>query len=179
MRKVLVTVGLLAGATWLGTSALNACGDKFLLIGHGAGFQKGYAAVHPASILIYVQGKSAKALAIRDPQLAAGLKRAGHKVNVLEDRARLIQTLNSARYDIVLADFSDAIALESEVRASNAKPALVPVMYDPSKADMADAEKQFVCLLKAPEKITHFLNVIDDLMKTRLDAAKATSPKSK
>jgi len=31
---------------------LSACGDKFLRVGRSARF-KGYAAVHPASILIY------------------------------------------------------------------------------------------------------------------------------
>ena len=178
MRRLSLTLLLLAGSAWFGWNDLSACGDKFLLIGQGARFQRGYAAVHPASILITLHQKSDKALAVGDPQLAASLKQAGHKVQILEDPSRLTETLSSARYDIVLADFSDAIALESQVRAANAKPALVPVMYQPSKAEMAAAQKQFVCLLKAPERITYFLGVIDDLMKTRLDAAKARTPKT-
>jgi hypothetical protein len=179
MRKLSLIFCVLFGTAWIGTSALNACGDKFLLIGRGAGFQKRYAAVHPASILMLVPAKSDKALAIGDPEIPKSLRKAGHKVEILNDQARLTGQLNAARYDIVLADFSDAVALESEVRASNAKPALVPMMYQPSKAEMAAAEKQFICLLKAPEKITYFLNVIDDLMKTRLDAAKAATSQSK
>ena len=177
MRRLSFALLLLAGTAWLGWNDLSACGDKFLLIGQGARFQRGYAAVHPASILITLHVKSDKALAIRDPHLAAALKQAGHKVQILEDPAKLTETLGSGRYDIVLADFSDAITLEPQVRQANAKPALVPVMYQPSKAEMAAAEKQFVCLLKAPERITYFLGVIDDLMKTRLAAAKAGTPK--
>ena len=176
MRRMSLTLLLLAGTAWFGWNDLSACGDKFLLIGRGAQSQRGYAAVHPASILITLHQKSGKALAIGDPQLAASLKQAGHTVQVLEDPARLTETLSSGRYDIVLADFSDAIAIESQVRAASAKPALVPVMYRPSKAEMAAAEKQFVCLLKAPDRIAYFLRVIDDLMKTRLDAAKAGTP---
>lgn len=178
MRKFTLIFGVLLGTAWIGTNALNACGDKFLLIGRGVGFQKGYAAVYPASILILVPAKSGDAVAIGDPAIPKSLRKAGHKVEILEDHTSLTRQLNTGRYDIVLADFSDAVAVESEVRASNTKPALVPVMYQPNATEIAAAEKQFVCLLKAPEKINYFLNVIDDLMKTRLDAAKAAASTS-
>ena len=173
MRQLLLTLLLVMGPMTLGWDGVVACGDKFLLIA-GARALRAYVATHPASILLYRPAKSAKALAIQDPQLAAGLKQAGHEVDVLEDASRLSATLNAGHYDIVLADFADAIAFEPQVRQAATKPALVPVMYQRSRAEMAAAENQFVYLLKAPERISRFLTVLDDLMKTRLAARKNT-----
>ena len=171
MRRLLLVLLVVAGAVALNSDVVVACGDKFLVIA-GARALRGYAASHPAAILMYRPAKADKSLAIQDPQLAAGLKQAGHKVDVLDDASKLADTLNAGRYDIVLADFADAIAFEPQVRQAATKPALVPVMYQRSKADVAAAEKQFVCLLKAPERISRFLSVLDDLMKTR----KRTTP---
>lgn len=178
MRKIFLTVLLVAGAAWIGSNPLNACGDKFLLLGRGSSLGA-YAAVHPATILIVRHGKTGSPLVIDDPQLASGLQRAGHKVRTLDSPAKLTQTLSATRFDVVLADLSDAVAIEPQVRDASAKPALVPVVFDPTANELASAEKQFVCLLKAPEKVTHFLGVIDDLMKSRIAAAKAGNLKSK
>ena len=38
-------------------------------------------------------------------------------------------------------------------------------MYKSSEADIAAAMQQYGSVLKAPDKITYFLNVIDDVMK--------------
>jgi hypothetical protein len=59
---------------------LFACGDKFLLVGRGVRFQKAYAAIHPASILIVVPPKVVKNAAVRDGRLMTALKMAGHRV---------------------------------------------------------------------------------------------------
>lgn len=174
MQRRLLILVLAAGAVMLCSDVLVACGDKFLVIA-GARALRGYAASHPASILMYRPAKADKSLAIQDPQLAAGLKQAGHKVDVLDDASKLAEALNAGRYDIVLADFADAVAFEPQVRQAATKPALVPVMYQRSKAEIAAAEKQFVCLLKAPERISRFLSVLDDLMKTRRAAKRTTT----
>jgi hypothetical protein len=175
MRKLPLILGLVLATAWIGANPLDACSEKFLFIGRGVGFHKGYAAVHPASILIVVPAESGEAVAVGDPAIPRSLRKAGHKVDILKGQTGLTRQLNAARYDIVMADFADAVALELQIRAANTKPALVPVMYQPSEADFAAAQKQFVCLLKAPEKISYFLNLIDDLMETRLAAAKAAA----
>jgi hypothetical protein len=175
MRKLSLILGLLLAAAWIGASPLDACGEKFLFMGRGVGFYKGYAAVHPASILILVPAESGEAAAIGDPAIPKSLRKAGHKVEILKVHSGLTRQLDAAHYDIVLADYADAVALELQVRASNTKPALLPVMYQPSETDFAAARKQFAYLLKVPEKTSTFLNLIDDLMETRLDAAKAAA----
>ena len=59
---------ILAVATVLlqATNAAQACGDKFLLVGRGVEFHRAYAAVYPASIVIYSRLPGDAAKAIRD-----------------------------------------------------------------------------------------------------------------
>ena len=172
MRKFSAVLFLVAVTVCLSWSDLSACGDKFLLIGRGARFQRAYAAAHPASILVYTHQQSARAAAVRDPELLGSLKLAGHKVQTVEDQSKLQDLLKSGGYDIVIADFSDAATVEQHVRNATSKPAFVPVMYKPSKAESDAAQQQFACLLKAPDKISHSLGAIEDLMKARLNVAK-------
>src|SRR5258708_6435895 len=64
--------------------ALSACGDKFLLVGRGVRFQRAYAAIRPASILIVLPPKSVKSAAVRDSGLRKALTMAGHRVEVVQ-----------------------------------------------------------------------------------------------
>ena len=82
--------------------SVEACGDKFLLVGRGTRFQRAYAAIHPASIVVYAQPQRRAAKAIRDPRLQADLKLAGHKVLVAVDETALGRALDSGSVDLVL-----------------------------------------------------------------------------
>ena len=171
MRRTLVVVGLVAaGVVGLARDSVIACGEKYLHIAF-ARSQRVSRAAHPASILLFRPAKTAKSLAIQDPQFVSILEQAGHKVDVLDDPSLLGTKLAAHRYDIVLADFADAIAFEPQVRQAAASPALVPVLYQRSQAETAAAEKQFVCLLKVPVRTSQFLSVLDDLMRARADGA--------
>ena len=67
----------------------------------------------------------------------------------------------------MLADYSDAAGLEKEVRGSKTKPTLVPVVYNPTEAERAAAEKQYSCLVAPAKKNYEMLTVIDDAMASR------------
>ena len=54
------------------------------MLGRGVKFQRAYAAIYPASIVIYAQPQRSAAKAIRDPRLQSDLKLAGHRVSVVE-----------------------------------------------------------------------------------------------
>jgi hypothetical protein len=107
-----------------GTDGLQACGDKFLLVGRGVKFRQAYAAIYPASIVLYAQPQQSAAKAIRDPRLQSGLTAAGHRVTIAEDEGSLTHALESDRVDLILTDAADAdrILTASSVRAQ----ALVP-----------------------------------------------------
>ena len=70
-------------------AGIEACGDKFLLVGRGVKFQRAYAAIHPASILIYARPRTGAAMAIRDPNLQSSLKAAGHILSLVENEQAL------------------------------------------------------------------------------------------
>jgi hypothetical protein len=152
----------------LGAQAVSACGDKFLLVGRGVRFQRAYAAIHPASILIVVPPKSVKNAAVRDSHLQTALKMAGHRVELVP-QANLAEQIGRSRYDIILAERADALAIPDLVSAAPVKPSVVGVLEDPSAADLAEARQRLQAVLKTPQSLFEILKLVDDVMATRLD----------
>jgi hypothetical protein len=167
MRRValLLIVFLTLPPGWI---AADACGDKFLLVGRGAKFQRAYAAIYPGNILIYAHPRTGATAAIRDPQLQKNLKQAGHRVAMIEDAGLLEQALRSGGFDLVLADVLEAPTLDARVNESPSRPTPLYVMYEPDKAHAAALQKQYNCSLKASDKPNHYLSVIEDAMKARV-----------
>ena len=73
----------------------QACGDKFLMVGRGAKFQRAYASVYPGKLLIYAKPSSDPKAAIRDPQVHKALRQAGHTVSIIEDWGLLEQAVKT------------------------------------------------------------------------------------
>lgn len=167
MRKSLAALfGVLAGLVLVSQPVL-ACGDKLVLLGRGIRFQRMLATKHPATILVYLRPESGISAADREYHLGSLLKLAGHKPLAVTNAAEFTKELGSHSYDLVLTDYSDAAALEKEVRGSKAKPTLVPVVYNPTVAERAAAEKQFSCLVAPAKNNYEMLTVIDDAMASR------------
>jgi hypothetical protein len=152
---------------------LYACGDKFLLVGRGARFQKAYAAIHPAAILIVLPSKSVKNAAVRDSRLRTALKMAGHRVEVLQQPANLAEVLSRSRPDIILAERADASVIPDVGGGGQPKPTVIAVLEEPSSSELASASQQFEGVLKTPQPLSQILNLLDDVMKKRLGKARA------
>ena len=160
-----VVVGAALVAAFASASAdLNACGDKFLRAGRSAR-ARGYAAIHPASILIYKPTGTPKGL----KEFEALLKRAGHKSVTVQNAGGVSQAFTATKYDVVIADYAEAAHLKEELQSSPSKPWLLPVLSNATKAMAAEASKEFVCLIR-PEAMTKYdaLAQIDHLMERRL-----------
>jgi hypothetical protein len=153
-------------------SAAQACGDKFLVVGRGVRFQRAYAAVYQASIVVYAQPQRSAAKAIRDPRLQADLKAAGHHVLVVENEGALAKALESSRVDLVLTDVADADRSSTQAAASSSKPAVLPVMYEPTREEAKEVEARYHCRLKSSDHPDRYLATIDDAMKARADQRK-------
>src|SRR5438876_956838 len=151
MRKALAVVGVVLGSLFVGHTLAQACGDKLLALVGNVRAQRAYAAARPASILLYL-GRNSNGQTIGEPQLQSTLKLAGHKVQVVQDAGQVEQLLKSGRFDLVLADISEAATLSQQTMAAPSKPTLMPVMYKPSKPERAAAEKQYGLVLSAPGK---------------------------
>jgi len=162
MRRVLV-IGVIA--TVIASSVdVGACGDKFLRVGRSARFRR-YAAVHPAAILIYRPADSTRA-GIED--LKALLKQAGHRPVAVENGSNIVSALAAAQYDVAIADYADADHIKSEIQTTASKAQILPILYKPTKAVEAEAEKQYTCLIK-PHAMTKYdaLAEIDRLIDLR------------
>jgi hypothetical protein len=169
MRQILTAVAVAAVAA-AATADLDACGDKFLRVGRSARFRR-YAAVHPATILIYAPADATPA-GIKE--FEAILKRAGHRPVALANGADISRALAAAPYDLVIADYSDSSRIREDLRAIASRPGLLPILYKPSKTVAEQAEREFVCIIK-PHAMTKYdaLAEIDRLMQLRLQATAA------
>jgi hypothetical protein len=149
------------------TAAL-ACGDKLMLLSH-ARLRQIYRA-RPASILVYMRPNSAVPEIVRS---LPAVKESGlYKFYTVEDRGALDQALKGGKYDLLLADISDAEGLQQETRSSPSKPVVLPVVHKSSKAETMAAEKRFHCVLKAPSSANHYLDAIDEAMVVRMNTVR-------
>jgi hypothetical protein len=152
-----------------------ACGDKFVLVGRGVEFHRAYAAVYPASIVIYAKPQGRAARAISDPQLQKDLKLSGHRVLLVENDGQLARALESDRPDLILTDVADAERLSRQAAGSLSKPTVLPVMYQPTKEEAAAIEKSYQCRLTSADRADRYLSAIDNAMKIRADEKKKRS----
>jgi hypothetical protein len=174
MRKNLALALAFATIVGIGSEVVSACGDKFLLVGRGVSFQRAYAAIHPASILIVLPPKSVKSAAVRDSGLQKALKMAGHRVDVVQQPANLAEILSRSPYAIVLAERADASAIRAAAGDGQQNPSIVAVLEDASAADLATARQQVEYVLKTPQPVSQILNLLDDVMKARADGSRRT-----
>jgi hypothetical protein len=166
-RSVLILM-VAVGVTAL-SPLLEACGDKFLLVGRGARFQRVYASVYPGKVLIFARPSTDAKAAIRDPQLHKALRQAGHAVSVIEDWALLEQAMKTVPVDLVLVDVGEAERLQKVMTATPGSP---EPLYIASPGSAA-AAKQFICKLKASDRPVRFLDEVENVMKSRARRAKS------
>jgi hypothetical protein len=169
MRKVLILTIALAALPFVWQTA-EACGDKFLLVGRGAKFQRAYASVYPGNILIYARPSTSAKAAIRDPKLHKQLRQAGHAVSVIEDARLLEQALHSSAFDIVLADVVEAPSLEPQVAAASSRPNAMYVDHSSGSKETQALRAQYACPLKSSDRSITYLDKIENTMKARATA---------
>src|SRR2546428_12531816 len=158
--------GVVLVAMFVDTTSVTGCGDKLLVLGRGVRFQSDIP-VQPASILLYLHKGSPSFAVLNDPRLQSILREAGHKLQGTGNLQELQDALTTGKYDIVMADFSDAGSLESVVTSAPSKPVLVPFIFKGTKTAKADAtlaQKQYHCVLSAPNRVGHYLATVDKAM---------------
>jgi hypothetical protein len=168
LRIALLVVALIVSVPAIYPVA-RACGDKFLMVGRGARFQRAYASVYPGNVLIYARSSTDPKAAIRDPQLHKALRQAGHSVSVIEDWTLLEQALRTVPVDIVLVDVAEASRLRDLVTRSPAHPDALYVAFAPK---VKATSPEFVCRLKSSDRPLKYLDEIENAMKARSKHAK-------
>jgi hypothetical protein len=170
-RRLIISLicGVVLLALFVDGSSVRACGDKLLVLGRGVRFESDIP-IQPASILLFLHKGSPSFVVLNDPRLQSILREAGHKLQSAGTLQELEEALKAGKYDIVMADFSDASSLESVVGSAPSKPVLVPFIFKgtkTAKADAALAEKRYRCVLSAPNRVGHYLATVDKAMELR------------
>jgi len=174
MSGRLVCVGVLLATALVSPPEAGACGDKFLRMGRSARL-RGYAAVHPASILIYIPARATPS-SIR--QFETLLKRAGHTPRAVPHGTDLGLAIGDATYDVVIAAFADARQIEARLQSLPGPPNVLPVLHKPTADESAAAAAKYHCKLEPDAMTKHeALAEIDHLMERRLAARKPPATK--
>lgn len=149
-----------------------ACGDKFLRVGRSSRYRN-YASVYPSSILVYAAGWTRRGRVEFDLMLQRG----GHKPVVVTTAAALAQALAADRYAVVIANYRDAEEVAARFDGIPQKPALLPLLYKPTREENARAAAAYGWVLK-PEKMTRIqaLAELDHLLGSRQKELAAAAP---
>jgi len=126
--------------------------------------------LHPAAILVY-PGQAASATLIRSLQSQPAFRKVGYRFQLVEDSAALDNALKAGKYDLVVADVSDANEMSEEVSSAASRPVVLPVAFKASKQEQSAALKKYHCLLKAPGSPDNYLDAIDHAMELKLKGA--------
>lgn len=174
MRRVLTLIAvmvLLIPAFW---QVAHACGDKFLMVGRGARFQRAYASVYPGHVVVYARKSLGAKAVITDARLHKLLRQAGHTVSVIEDDSLLEQAVKSASTDVLLVDLTDAQRVDGLAAASVSHPKVLPVRPTGKSPELDRLQQQFASKLKETDNAIKWLDALEDLMKARIAARRAS-----
>jgi hypothetical protein len=164
MKRLPLLATMVVGMIALGPRMAAGCGDKFVMISGGSRVNR---SKFPSRVLVFMNPGSRIPAAEKEFHVEATLTAAGHKAKVVESEAEVEKALDSGSYDIVLADSADVPGLQKKCGASASKPAVLPLLYKPTAAELSAAEKEANCLVRPSRKSSDLLAVIDETMQDR------------
>jgi hypothetical protein len=148
-----------------GAAIVDACGDKFLLVGRGLAFGRAYASVYPGSILIYSQPATKPQI----NKLQQTVRKAGHRVAVVNTPTDLAARLLLQQTDIVIADAAVKADLDAQIATLATRPSVLYLVTN-AEQQRAEVQQDLANVVKNGEKPGRFLAVVEDIMKTRQQA---------
>jgi ABC-type amino acid transport substrate-binding protein len=154
-----IATAAIAFAIALACQPARACGEGQFNMGQGLRYQ-GYLAPHPATVLVYDDGAGDRRA------LYAGLQKAGHKVTVVGSADAMSQALQAGRYDVVIADFDDAAALQTRASGTSPKPGVLPVVAR-SRRNAPEVSSRFKLFLLDGASLGQYLKGINQLLSMR------------
>src|SRR5215470_16917905 len=157
--RAFVSGALLAIVMALGVTAAFACGDKLLAIGRGVRFQRVDAA-REANLVIYFGGTQAGG-PLGSAKLQTTLKRAVHKLQLVQGGPQLDEALKAGRVDVVLVEFPDLSGIARQLQVAPSKPVILPILVKPSKAEITAAQREYKFALRATADDFEYLAAID------------------
>jgi hypothetical protein len=160
---------LIGVAGLFGGDSLLACGDKFLVAGRGARFQRGSA---HATVLIYAPPSSTLSAGSGRSPVDHVLSRAGYHAAVAATAEELGRILKESAPSIVLVDIADARTIEKHAAAGSSGPVILPVLNNPSRQEIAEARRIWGVVLRSPASGDSLLDALDEAVGLRAKARK-------
>jgi len=175
MRKLSDAALVFAVGALISTTGF-ACGDKLILTIGNLRFNQINGIPRPASILAYTPRNSPVGEVLKQLEQQSAGKRSGLTFQAFDDPDRLDGLLRAHKYDLLLVDAGDADKLERQALSVPSKPVVVPVVPQSSKAEAAQAEKRFHCVMTVPNSLNRYLTMIDRAMDFKLKARSKMGP---
>ena len=162
-------------ATWLRAAAvvllgsitmsdpLLACGEKFLMRSRPTRFQRAAPARTAASILVYLNPSLNLPKALASVSVDATLSKAGYRPTTVSRPDEFTRALDQGRWDLVVVDIADTAVATTRAQSAGSIHVL-PVAFNPSRAELAAARTQYGRILKGPVKNQAFLEAIDEAL---------------
>ena len=160
----LVVAGLSVSASAL------ACGDKFLVAGRGARFQRGGS--HALAVLIYAPPSSVLKGGTEDLAFDKVLSRAGYHPAIASTPEELDKAFKESPPGLVLAALADAAAVQKLAPSGASHPAIVPVLANASRHEIAEARKIWGVALNSPTSGDSLLDAVDEAVGLHAKAKK-------
>jgi hypothetical protein len=168
MRKFFVCVFVLSVVLWSDGPAYS-CGDKLLVLGRGVRFQT-LNGSRPANILAFLRAGTGASAVAGDQRFQLALKKAGYQFRVVRDDEEVDVALRSGKYDLVIAEISDLNAIDLALHSTPRAPALLPILYQPTRLEVTSGEQRYRYVLKAPDKDSHYVSVIEKALEMKFEA---------
>jgi hypothetical protein len=159
MKYRVGVMGLVAIAGLSVGTSLLACGDKFLVAGRGARFQRGGAR---ATVLVYAPPSSALSGGFGNLSVDKVLSRAGYRPTTAVSAKELNEMIKDRGPDVVLVDIADAHTVERHGTAGSSGPIILPVLNNASRLELAEARKTWGVALKSPASGDSLLDAVDE-----------------
>ena len=170
MRKALLALGVLV-IYGIASGELLACGDKFLVASRGTRYQRAGQARETASILIYLPPTSTLPKAFERVSEEV-TRKAGYRLINVSNASELEQALRQGGWDLLLTDLADVQTVRGRVSGA-AAPTLIPVAYQVTGSELAQAKKEYQRVLRGPIKTYAFLSALDDALAYRAKLLKS------
>jgi len=151
--------------------AVQACGDKLVIVGRGLRSSRATGAPRRASILVFADPKGALPAALEEGHLRKDLEHAGHRLRTATSKEEFDAALGTGTYDLILADYKAAASLEGEAKAAPSKPTVLPTLFNPTDAELAAAARQYTCVVKSPSDQKDYMTVINEALTERAKQA--------
>jgi hypothetical protein len=164
LRPPALALLLISGTAVCGN--LLACGDKFLVVGRGTRFQRASVPRPPAAILVYANPASNLPAALANVPVEATLSRAGYRPTTVSSAEEFDRAMRRGGWDLVLVDLAESRRLSDRVSGDNA-PAVLPVVYNPTRTEWKEARRQYPSVLRSPTKTQLFLDTVDEALSLR------------